>query len=527
MAPPPAALHDLSGELQLRDDLEAWLRDPSAAGLVTLRDSPRRRLVRLETKRFGAVLVKHFRVASGAHPLRDRIKAALGQSPATREWRVLRSLHAAGLPVPAPLALARLADGDQLLAMEFLPGRTLDPRALESGARGRRVLGAVGAVIARLHGEGWVHRDLHTENLLVHEDEVVLLDLQRARRSTSAAARLRDVGDLSFSLGGVLSTPGLLRVLEAALAVARPWDARARVRLREVFRQSARRAHDYARGRTRRSLYSGRRFARLHGAGLHGMRVREFEQQSVLAALRAHESAVAASSDAVLEDEVRTRASRSAPGGLAVVVKEVEVCSLRHRLADRFRGSAARRAWLGGRGLEVRGIGAARPLAFVESRRFGLPIASWVILEDLGDEVTADHAAGEGRSSEAVLDALRQLVVAMHRRGVDHRDLETGNVILSADPAQLAARLIDLEDVRFCRRLSDAQRMKALTQLNASLPDSFPAALRRASFARYAALLPFAAGRQRALQEIATASLARGHFWTGRDCELVRDRGRI
>jgi hypothetical protein len=184
------------------------------------------------------------------------------------------------------------------------------------------------------------------------------------------------------------------------------------------------------------------------------------------------------------------------------------------------RGSAGRRAWRGGHGLLVRGVGAARPLAFLERRVLGLPIASLVVLEDLRPAEPAD--AGTALPPEAVVEALGRLARALHRRGVDHGDLKASHVFVRAAPDGTEARLIDLEGVRFPRRLADARRRQALAELNASLPDRFPAEARRRAFARYAAALPFAAGRDAALRAIVDASLARRHRWSGAGCERAR-----
>jgi hypothetical protein len=74
--------------------------------------------------------------------------------------------------------------------------------------------------------------------------------------------------------------------------------------------------------------------------------------------------------------------------------------------------------------------------------------------------------------------------------------------------------------VRFRRRLTDAQRIRALAQLNASLPDAFPARERRDAFARYARALPFATGARGALLAIVSQSLLRRHRWSGAGCDV-------
>ncbi len=82
--------------------------------------------------------------------------------------------------------------------------------------------------------------------------------------------------------------------------------------------------------------------------------------------------------------------------------------------------------------------------------------------------------------------------------------------------------LIDLEGVRFPGRLSEEQRIEALAELNASLPDALiPLYERLRGFERYVAQLPFAMGRAAALGEIARRSLERRHHWRGEDCKSV------
>jgi len=83
----------------------------------------------------------------------------------------------------------------------------------------------------------------------------------------------------------------------------------------------------------------------------------------------------------------------------------------------------------------------------------------------------------------------------------------------------LVPRLIDLEGVRFPVRLRAARRLHALAELNASLPDAYPAQLRRRAFRRYAAALPFRGGWRPALARVVRESLARQHRWTGAGCE--------
>jgi hypothetical protein len=197
------------------------------------------------------------------------------------------------------------------------------------------------------------------------------------------------------------------------------------------------------------------------------------------------------------------------------VVKEVLPRGLWRRLADFFRGSPARRAFRGGHGLAARGLGAATPLAYLERRKLGLPAGSLVFLEDLRPALPADAFPGGPEALGRAVAALGRLARDLHARGVDHGDLKASHVWLDPTAPDLAPRLIDLEGVRFGRRVGARRRLRALAQLNASLPDRFSDDARREAFVRYARALPFPGGRERALRHIVDESLARHHRWRG------------
>ena len=244
------------------------------------------------------------------------------------------------------------------------------------------------------------------------------------------------------------------------------------------------------------------------------MRLRELPEAEVRQALTAHREALAAGDRRLLKSDERSRISGVEIAGRRLVIKEVPFRGVARGLVDLVRGSAARRAWLGGHGLIARGVGAARPLAFVESKRGRLSAGSAVLLEDLRSLQDACDAAADS-DREAVLYALAGLVAAMHRRQIDHGDLKSTHIFLEEQDGRLVPRLIDLEGVRFPRRIGPKRRLRALAQLNASLPDAFPNDARCRAFARYLAEHPFPGGNRRALERLVVMSLARRHRWTG------------
>jgi len=503
----------LSGDVAVRGALERWRLGVLPERLLS--DNPRRRLAQLSDPAAGELLVKQFRVGSGRHRLREGAKRRLGRGQAEREERALRALHAAGVPVPEPLGFALREDGDALLVLRFLPGTPLEAALARPPGERRRLLARLGDAVAALHRAGWRHGDLHRGNVLVSGDAPLLLDVQRARRTRAAAARRADLGQLDYSLWERASLADRVRLRAAALGVRRPFGDAARSELGAVGRAAEARAAAHARSRTRRALRSGRSQVEARVGSLRGLRVRELAPEDLTALVSAHAAAHAAGDPRVLQSDARARLSRIELGEHRVVVKEARFRGLARSLADALRGSAGRRAWRAGHGLRARSVGAARPLAFLEERRLGVPYRSLVVLEDL--RPAPDALEASAREPEAVALALADLALRLHRRGVDHGDLKCTNVYLAGAPP-FAARLVDLEGVRFRRRLSDGARIEALAQLNASLPDDVPAQARRRAFARYCAGLPFARARSAVLAEIVAQSLARRHRWSGAGC---------
>lgn len=130
---------------------------------------------------------------------------------AFREWRLLRELRAADLPVPAPVA-ARYERRGLLyradLITEELPTRRTLAQALASASLGAAAWRAVGVCIGRLHARGVHHADLNAHNLLLGDhDRVYVLDFDRGRIRPRGSWEQTVLGRLRRSLQKV--TAGL------------------------------------------------------------------------------------------------------------------------------------------------------------------------------------------------------------------------------------------------------------------------------------------------------------------------------
>ncbi|MGI9590067.1 MAG: lipopolysaccharide kinase InaA family protein, partial [Myxococcota bacterium] len=307
------SLQWVSGSPAVQAAVDAWRSDESRGGV--LRDNPRRRLVRIPGGQEGPLLVKHHRGAEH-HPLREALKRWIGRSPAAREARYLQTLDSSGVPVPGLAGLARLPDGGSLLILRFLPGRA-GVDGLPAGRAARSsALASLGAAVRALHQSGHIHGDLHGENVLFEGESAVLLDVQHVRRSRRAADRLRDLGELDYSLWGRASAADRLRLRRAALG-----GSPTRELLRAVGEAARDKAHQHGRSRTRRLLRPGRLAVALTTHDARGLRLREMPAEAVAEALRLHERALRVGGSAVLKVDGRSSLTRVEAGGRRLVVK--------------------------------------------------------------------------------------------------------------------------------------------------------------------------------------------------------------
>lgn len=499
------------------------LRGTTAAADILV-NSARRRVVRADAPGGGVVLKRAS--AAGAAPFRDVLRRPFLGTPAHREWHALASAKMAlrktsGAPLaPAPLGRIR-AGGMEFGVTEWIAGEPFwDRFRLANASERRRWIDELARALRALATARVAHGDLHLGNILVTGEQLAFLDWKESHVNATAAAIARDLAELEFSLArSGVRRAARLRLRKASLGLSGlsgvPGAIPARTELRAAAERAEAAAQDHYRGRTRRALVAGRQFAVLAPSIGRGMRVAELSDDRIARAIEAHEGAAP-----VLKDDERSRVTRvpadesAGAAETSWVVKEVTKGGIGRRLADPFRGSPARRGWLGGHGLLVRGLVAARPLAFAELSAS----RSVLLLEDASPSPCledSEAAAWKHLPEEALAGSLLAFLLALHRRGVDHGDLQASHLFGNVSDGKLKSfTLIDLEAVRFERKLSDDARLRALSELNASLPElRLSNELRNRTFDCYARALPFAMPREEALRAIVRRSKARNHRW--------------
>ncbi len=146
---------------------------------------------------------------------------------------------------------------------------------------------------------------------------------------------------------------------------------------------------------------------------------------------------------------------RDVVAGEEVAVKRFPVASPAKRLVYRLRATKAVRAFDHALRLEAFGIGTPRPLAAVEVRRGGWPIASYFCSAYLPEFREARELRLPGAPERGLLlKLLGQFVGRLHELGAVHRDLTSGNILLVPDrarPGGVSFQLVDINRMRFGR----------------------------------------------------------------------------
>lgn len=516
-----------AGAPALREAIEAALADRGRAAAPIADEGPRA-LLRVPvpaaepagTER--EVAVKLYARRSGRRGWRDGLKRRLGRDAAEHEWQALAETQRLGLPVPSPRARGRLADGTELVAMEVIDGDRLDVAldAREGEAR-LAILARLAEAVHALHRHGLCHGDLHAGNVLASTDRLVLIDLQRLQPFEDDAARLADWARLCFSLERGVAWPDAAAALRELAELGPELDPAMRRFLADHRRGRRRRFHRVGRGWRRVRLRFGLSgvVADVDDVPSPSRRGTRATPSLASASTQALVAALEPPTGADLRRDGRVVIWQTDVEGTRVVCKRVGAGGLGRALADRVRGSDARRAFVRGRADALISERAARPLAWVERRVAGVPITSWLLIEPVG---LADLDTFQPRSpteARRLWLALADWLADQHARGLGHRDLKAGNVRVGFDGDAPRFRLVDLGELTGPAPIGEDDRLRALAQLNAAIAEPLAeAGLRRAALEHYAARLPFERPLAEAVATVARASRARAHRWTGRDC---------
>jgi hypothetical protein len=150
-----------------------------------------------------------------------------------------------------------------------------------------------------------------------------------------------------------------------------------------------------------------------------------------------------------------------------IMVKEFSTRGV-NKLKSLFLPSKAAKAWKGAMALVERDLGTARPVAYLLRKRRGFVERSFFLSERIDEAVEVrglfrDLPAPE---LENLLSSLADFLSVSQAKGIWHRDLSDGNILVKKDAAgNFRFYLLDTNRVRLRRRVGRWRGVKSLIRL--------------------------------------------------------------
>jgi len=179
---------------------------------------------------------------------------------------------------------------------------------------------------------------------------------------------------------------------------------------------------------------------------------------------------------------IAVKAPSLSAGTADIVIKEYRLQGI-NKLKSRILPSKAAKAWRGAVALEDAGFETPAPIAFLERREGGFVEQSYFVAERVfgGREIRDLFKELSNEALRPLLSALAVALFRLHERGILHRDLSDGNVLVKEAAGAFRFIFLDTNRVRSRGHIGPAARAKNLIRLGV------PPALRSFFLEGYAA----------------------------------------
>jgi len=163
---------------------------------------------------------------------------------------------------------------------------------------------------------------------------------------------------------------------------------------------------------------------------------------------------------------VATKIAYGPSGTADIVVKEFRLRGI-DALKSAVLPSKAAKAWRGAGFLRDAGFETAAPIAFLEKREGGFVERGYFVTERVrdGGEIRALLRGLPDDLLRPLLAALAKTLARLHDKGILHRDLSDGNILVKETAGAFRFIFLDTNRVRRRRRLGAAARAKNLIRL--------------------------------------------------------------
>jgi len=449
----------------------------------------------------------------------ESIKYFLLPSKGRKEWSIAFEMHKRNLPIPKPLGWMerihrRFVQESYYLSEAFGSGLSLIEESVKLGDH--FPLNELATTIKKFHDAGLCHKDLHAGNVLWDGQSLFLTDLHRSKilRNLSLRQRLWNLSLLFHSLRSVWGEKEQSKFMEAYFEGESFCLREKEEYLQKVHLWMDRLQKRQRKSRTKRCLKESSEFSIGKEKGISYYCRRDFPREALKKVVGEHIRLRMEKPSALTKDSPRVTISIMEEGGKKLSVKDYHPVTIWDRFKEHFRRSKGMRAWIAGNGLKARGVLTLKPLGLAEKRDWlGLKESffSMEVLEGAQelDRYIINHLENL-KERRLFTKVFAQWLSHYHDKDLYHRDMKTCNILVSKNGETWNFYLLDLEDVRLNKKVSERDLFKSFLQLNTSAPKIITTTDRFRFFKNYLDLRPVVRNKKVFIRRLMEESKRRG-----------------
>ena len=408
----------------------------------------------------------------------EALKYSFLPSKGRKEWFMASKLYKKGLSVPKPLGwMERIhrnwvkesyylseAVGSGISLIELLKSKAEVP--IEPLAK----------AVKRFHDVGLFHKDFHAGNFVWSGESFFLTDFHRAKllSSVSLNKRLWNLAQWFHSLRSCWGEKDFLLFVRKYFGERSLELKKEKEILYTIRSMMLRLKRKQFKSRTKRCLRESTEFSVRKEGGLWYYHRRDFPLEIFKKMIAEHLEISRTQKSLLVKEGPKAIISKFKEGGQEVVVKELRTLSFWNGVKELFSHSKGRKAWVNGNGLMVRGMPTLKPLGLAEERsRLGLK-KSFFIMEALEKGQELDRYLWSGFQDifrkRIFIKTFARWLASLHILNIYHRDMKACNILVSKNRDHWNFHLLDLEDIKLDREVTEKEIFKNFLQLNTSVP---------------------------------------------------------